>query len=187
MRSCVSALRRSPAGRWRRPGWARTRCRRHRSRRRPCSSRAPCRSGSGCSKGASSRPAALHLVEADAADRGDARVGPDVVLERRAGRQRLEVVLDQLAAGRILLAARARSSRSARSRRSAALSMLYSQGENMRTCAHWRTAWPTCGAGLEHDRLMPRSSTCAAAARPTGPAPRMATVFCAVRIAVLSF
>ena len=41
----------------------------------------------------------------------------------------------------------------AASRRSAALSMLYSQGENMRTWPHWRTACPACGPGFEHDRF----------------------------------
>src|ERR671913_1617617 len=63
------------------------------------------------------------------------------------------------------------------SRRSEALSMAYSQGENNGTWLHWRTAWPTCGPASSTIGCMPRSSTCAAAARPTGPAPRMATVF----------
>src|SRR5215217_3814952 len=55
--------------------------------------------------------------------------------------------------------------------------MAYSQGENSGTWLHWRTAWPICGPASSTTGSMPRSSTCAAAARPTGPAPRMATVF----------
>src|SRR5580704_24515 len=55
--------------------------------------------------------------------------------------------------------------------------MLYSQGENMRTWDHWRTAWPASGPASSTTGSMPRSRTCAAAANPTGPPPRIATVF----------
>src|SRR5579863_6900841 len=63
------------------------------------------------------------------------------------------------------------------SSRSAALSKLYSQGEKSWTCCHWRTAWAGSGPASSTIGVMPRSRTCAAAARPTGPAPMIATVF----------
>jgi len=67
-------------------------------------------------------------------------------------------------------------SRVVASRRSAARSILYSHGRTICTWPHWRTPCPTPGPGFQHDRPGPRSRTCAAAARPTGPAPTMATL-----------
>src|SRR5258708_8227417 len=72
------------------------------------------------------------------------------------------------------------------SSRSAALSMLYSQGENMRTWPHWRTAWATSGPASSTTGSMPRSRTWAAAASPTGPPPRIATVFVVVAVMIFS-
>jgi hypothetical protein len=115
---------------------------------------------------------ALHLVEAGAADAGHHAAGADVVLERRARGQRLEILRQQFAARRILVG-RGEFQPAAVSRRSDALSMAYSHGENSGTWLHWRTAWPTCGPASSTTGSMPRSSTCAAAARPTGPAPRI--------------
>src|SRR5215211_7495060 len=52
----------------------------------------------------------------------------------------------------------------------------------MRTCDHWRTAWPTCSPASRTMGRIPCSSTWAAAARPTGPAPITATVLGALDI-----
>src|SRR6202008_951671 len=57
---------------------------------------------------------------------------------------------------------------------------LYSHGENSWTCCHCRMACPAAGPASSTIGFMPRSSTCAAAASPTGPAPMIATVFSAL-------
>ena len=111
--------------------------------------------------------------------------GADVVLERRARRQRLEILRHQLAAGRIVVGIGAVPA-GRRSRRSAALSMLYPRA---RTCAHGPI-------GAPHGRPVgPASSTtapCRARAHarrrrgPTGPAPMMATVFVELALHVIA-
>src|SRR5699024_4276020 len=61
------------------------------------------------------------------------------------------------------------------SRRRAASSMLYSQGENNRVWPHWAMAAPTEAPASRTTGVRPRSRTWAAAASPTGPAPIMIT------------
>ena len=61
------------------------------------------------------------------------------------------------------------------SRAAAALSRLYRQGENMRTCPQARANVPTPGPASRRTGSSPLASRCAAAARPTGPAPMTAT------------
>src|SRR5579864_8237688 len=58
--------------------------------------------------------------------------------------------------------------------------MLYSQGEKSWTCPHWRTECPIASPASKTIGRRFRSSRCAAAARPTGPAPMIATVFASV-------
>src|SRR4051794_41630765 len=55
--------------------------------------------------------------------------------------------------------------------------MLNSHGENTRTCPHSRMLEPTASPASNTTGSMPRSMRCAAAARPTGPAPMTATVW----------
>src|SRR5690606_13345282 len=56
----------------------------------------------------------------------------------------------------------------------------------MRTWLHWRTACPASAPASKTTGVNPRSSACAAAARPTGPAPMMATVLlCVLMISIL--
>src|SRR5882757_3078231 len=74
------------------------------------------------------------------------------------------------------------------SSRVAARSILYSHGENSWTWPHWRTEWPTLWPASSTIGRNPRSSTWAAAARPTGPAPIIATDFASVDLAsVIAF
>src|SRR5579872_97352 len=54
--------------------------------------------------------------------------------------------------------------------------MLYSQGENSWTWPHWRTECAMSAPASSTIGRRPRSRICAAAARPTGPAPMIATV-----------
>src|SRR5579872_906507 len=58
--------------------------------------------------------------------------------------------------------------------------MLYSQGENSWTWPHWRTECAISAPASSTIGRRPRSRTCAAAARPTGPAPMIATVLVSV-------
>src|SRR5213075_977478 len=61
-------------------------------------------------------------------------------------------------------------------------------GENSCTWPHWRTEWPTLWPDSSTIGRSPRSSTWAAAARPTGPAPTIATDFASVDLAsVIAF
>src|SRR5688572_15448544 len=53
--------------------------------------------------------------------------------------------------------------------------MLYSHGENTRTCPHSRTLAPTAPPASKTSGSIPREASWAAAARPTGPAPMTAT------------
>src|SRR5713226_3452774 len=56
-----------------------------------------------------------------------------------------------------------------------AASTVYFQGEKKRTWPHWRIEAPTAGPASSTSGVSPRASRCAAAARPTGPAPITAT------------
>jgi hypothetical protein len=53
--------------------------------------------------------------------------------------------------------------------------MLNAQGEKTRTCAQSRTAAPGASPASKTSGSIPRAIKCAAAARPTGPAPITAT------------
>src|SRR5262249_17634502 len=63
----------------------------------------------------------------------------------------------------------------ASSRRTEALSTVYSQGENIRTCPQFRRFAPIVVPASKTIGVSPRSRRCAAAASPTGPAPIIAT------------
>src|SRR6266568_2670361 len=56
-----------------------------------------------------------------------------------------------------------------------AASTVYFHGEKNRTWLHWRIDAPTATPDSRTSGLSPRASKCAAAARPTGPAPMTAT------------
>src|SRR6266852_2643021 len=56
-----------------------------------------------------------------------------------------------------------------------AASTVYFQGEKKRTWRHGRIAAPTASPASRTSGVSPRASKCAAAARPTGPAPITAT------------
>src|SRR5712692_84703 len=56
-----------------------------------------------------------------------------------------------------------------------AASTVYFQGEKKRTWPHFRIEAPTAGPASSTSGVSPRVSRCAAAARPTGPAPITAT------------
>src|SRR6266487_2586154 len=69
-----------------------------------------------------------------------------------------------------------------------AASTVYFHGEKKRTWLHWRIEAPTASPASRTSGVSPRASRCAAAARPTGPAPMTATgkpvVFEEVRLVV---
>src|SRR6266487_4041930 len=69
-----------------------------------------------------------------------------------------------------------------------AASTVYFHGEKNRTWPHWRIEAPTARPASSTSGVSPRASRCAAAARPTGPAPITATgkpvVFEEVRLVV---
>src|SRR6266851_9963596 len=56
-----------------------------------------------------------------------------------------------------------------------AASTVYFHGEKKRTWPHFRIEAPTAGPASSTSGVSPRASRCAAAARPTGPAPITAT------------
>src|SRR6266853_698628 len=56
-----------------------------------------------------------------------------------------------------------------------AASTVYFHGEKKRTWRHWRIDAPTASPASRTSGVSPRASRCAAAARPTGPAPMTAT------------
>ena len=168
--------RRRRRGRWRPPDWASTRCRRHRSRRRRAASRGPCRSGSGSRRAPSRGRLVLTLskpARAMAITRALVRM---CCAEPGAGGQRLEVVLDQLAAGRVVLGIGAVPA----GLRQQPLGRLVDIVAPGREHAHVRPLPHRMSglvARLQHDRLAARAR---ARARPrpvrSGPAPMIATV-----------
>ena len=93
----------------------------------------------------------LELVEAGAADAGDAARCVDVVREAGLGRERLEVALNQFGAGRILVRIRGVPSGRREQARGRPVDVVFPRREQLHVAplAH---RMPDAVAGLQHDR-----------------------------------
>ena len=124
----------------------------------------------------------LELVEAGAADVGDAARRMDVIGEGGLGRERFKIALDQFGAGRILLWVRRIPSRR---RRAGALPRGRYCIPTARTAGRGPIGAPNARCSSPASSTIgrrPRSSTWAAAASPTGPAPMIATDFASLML-----
>ena len=127
------------------------------------------------SNGAALPTPGLRLVEADTAHGGDPAGGADVPLERGVSRKRIEIALEQFSARRMTCRIRRIPARRREQPRRRLVDVVFPGREQLDVAplaqgvADWSPASSTIGS-------RPRSSTWAAAARPTGPAPMIATV-----------